>query len=355
VLHFNPPDNSLRVSVCIPTCARPKLIVRAIGSILAQTVLPHEILIGDDSVDSETAEVVGRLKVSLDIPLRLFRNRPRLGQGRNVGNLLQHVEGDAVLLLHDDDTVEPRGIEILSRALAHEDVIAAFGKSSVVDTEGVRNPTATASLNSYYYRTARHAGLIHDTLTCAAVQQMPGSGYLVRTDAARKSSYDEAARYLNACDYVFNVELARRAAGDFYFCDEFVHSYHWTPDSLSKSAGGNSAVMAFAYAHRLAAQVDDRRFLRWMRERSTVAIGQAAKLGLVSQAARWFFGPYHRDRILTPSGLKSALKLLWALTCNSDRAIRGLTAEQYAAKISAGHTSTYSAAEFAHSLDEKAT
>lgn len=309
------PRQPLRVSVCIPTCARPTLIVRSVGSILAQTVLPLEILIGDDSDDDATAEAVRRLQAETDIPLRLFRNQPRLGQGRNVGNLIAHVEGDAILLLHDDDTVEPRGIEILSRALEEDDVIVAFGRSSIVDPQGRRDPAATASLNAYYYRTARYAGPICDTLACAAVQQIPGSGYMVRTSAARTSSYDEAARHHNACDYVFNVELARRAAGSFYFCDESVHSYHRTEESLSRSPTGNSAVMAFAYAHSLAVDLDDPRYLKWMRERSTVAIGQAARLGLVDQGWCWFFGPHHRRRIASLLGVKSALKLLWAQAC----------------------------------------
>lgn len=308
------PSRDLRVSVCIPTNARPELIIRAIGSTLAQSKLPFEILIGDDSEDDATAETVERLQAATVVPMRLFRNRPRLGQGRNVGNLITHASGDAILLLHDDDRIEPRAIETLARSLEDdEDVVLAFGKSWVVDAEGKKNRAETKSLNEYYYRTPDRRGIVRDTLTSAALQQVPGSGFLVRTEAARTASYEKAAHYYNACDYVFNVELALRCEGAFYFCDEYVHCYHRTPVSLSRSPLGNSALMAFAYAHSLRDELDELDdFRKWMRERSTLAIGQAARLGHLSQAARWFFGPYHRGRILSPWGVRSALKIAWA-------------------------------------------
>lgn len=309
----SPPSRDLRVSVCIPTNARPELIIRAIGSTLAQSKLPYEILIGDDSEDDATAETVERLQAATVVPMRLFRNRPRLGQGRNVGNLIAHASGDAILLLHDDDRIEPRAIETLARALDDREVVLAFGKSWVVDAEGKKNRAETTSLNEHYYRTPDQRGIVRDTLASAALQQVPGSGFLVRTEAARTASYEKAAHYYNACDYVFNVELALRTEGAFYFCDEYVHCYHRTPVSLSRSPTGNSALMAFAYAHSLRDELDELDgFRKWMRERSTLAIGQAARLGHLSQAARWFFGPYHRGRILSPWGMRSAMKIAWA-------------------------------------------
>jgi len=308
------PSRDLRVSVCIPTNARPELIVRAIGSVLAQSKLPYEILIGDDSDDDATAETIERLQAATLVPMRLFRNRPRLGQGRNVGKLIAHASGDAILLLHDDDRIEPRGIETLARALSSDErVVLAFGKSWAVDIAGKKNRAETTSLNEYYYRTPDRNGIVRDTLVSAALQQVPGSGFLVRTEAARAASYDKAARYHNACDYVFNVELALRTEGAFYFCDEYVHCYHRTPVSLSRSPTGNSALMAFAYAHSLRNELDELDdFRKRMRERSTLAIGQAARLGHLSQAAKWFFGPYHRGRILSPWGVRSAMKIVWA-------------------------------------------
>ncbi|MCE9606853.1 MAG: glycosyltransferase [Planctomycetia bacterium] len=303
----------LRVSVCIPTCARSTLLGRAIASVLAQSQLPFEILIGDDSEDDETAEFIRHLQDDAGVPLRLFRNRPALGLGRNIANLFANVRAEAILLLHDDDTVEPKAIETLSQALAQDGVIVAFGRSWIVDGSGQKNTKRTEDLNRYYHRREKYRGLIHDTLTSAVVQQMPDSGFMIRTKAAHKASYAWAARYRNACGFVYNVELAQRAEGAFYFCDEYLHCYHLTEGSLSKSPRGNSAVMAFAYADSLRDKVPNQELYRkWMLERSTVAIGQAAKLGLLSQGWRWFFGPYHRRKIASVSGCKSAVKLLWA-------------------------------------------
>ncbi len=48
----------MKVSVIIPTYHRPYLLKETIDSVLAQTVRPYEILIGDDSKNDETADLV---------------------------------------------------------------------------------------------------------------------------------------------------------------------------------------------------------------------------------------------------------------------------------------------------------
>src|ERR1700687_4466922 len=71
------------ISVCIPTCKRPDLLQLAVKSCLDQTVLPSEILIGDDSPDDSTRLIVEALAASSPVPIRYFHNSPALGQAAN--------------------------------------------------------------------------------------------------------------------------------------------------------------------------------------------------------------------------------------------------------------------------------
>jgi len=43
-----------------------------------------------------------------------------------------------------------------------------------------------------------------------------------------------------------------------------------------------------------------------------MSIRMAAKKGKVQEATRWYFGPYHRRRILTLGGIRTGLLLLRA-------------------------------------------
>jgi len=50
--------NKIIVSVVIPTLNRPKHLQKALNSLSAQTILPHEVIIVDQSDDSETEKLI---------------------------------------------------------------------------------------------------------------------------------------------------------------------------------------------------------------------------------------------------------------------------------------------------------
>ena len=56
-----PSRSSPKVSICLPTCNRPELIVECIDSCLAQTYGNLEIVIGDDSKDERTRQLIAQM------------------------------------------------------------------------------------------------------------------------------------------------------------------------------------------------------------------------------------------------------------------------------------------------------
>ncbi len=197
------------VSVVIPTCRRPALLHQALQSIWRQTCLPREIVIGDDSDDDETEGLVrDQWSGESPVPLRYHHHRPGLREALNVDALFRAASGETVLLLHDDDLLEPDAICVLGQALvAHPEAVAAFGLQILIHADGApfRNPDGH---NPHFLRTPDRAGVV-DGLIAGATRMFPNNGWLVRRDAATEVGYDDHGRAGRAIDFYFGLRLGR--------------------------------------------------------------------------------------------------------------------------------------------------
>lgn len=109
--------HSLTVSVCIAHYNRPKLIKRAVNSILGQSQACLEIIIVDDgSTDRDATQVLDELSSRKEkIPIRVIRQKNAyLGASRN--RALAEAKGDYVLFMDDDNEAKPEEIECFVRA-----------------------------------------------------------------------------------------------------------------------------------------------------------------------------------------------------------------------------------------------
>src|SRR5437016_4504964 len=103
-----PPTNQrLSVAVVIPLYNGSRYIATAIRSVLAQTVIPEEIIVVDDGSTDNGPAVVGRLGESA--PIRLL-SKPNGGQSdaRNFG--VVHTTSDLIAFLDQDDVWYPTHI-----------------------------------------------------------------------------------------------------------------------------------------------------------------------------------------------------------------------------------------------------
>lgn len=99
----------MRLSVVIPTIGRPELS-RAVGSVLAQTVPVHEIIVAADTTDE--------LGLPADDRVRIVRVGP--GAGGNAGRQsgVEQATGDVIGLLDDDDEWSPTKVSVLTELVA---------------------------------------------------------------------------------------------------------------------------------------------------------------------------------------------------------------------------------------------
>jgi glycosyltransferase involved in cell wall biosynthesis len=90
-----------KVSICVPTYNRPKLICKLLDSILAQTYENFEVIITDNSDNIHTKELIE--SIYKDRRIRYFKNESNLGMGGNTIKALSFVSGEFLTFTPDDD------------------------------------------------------------------------------------------------------------------------------------------------------------------------------------------------------------------------------------------------------------
>jgi glycosyltransferase involved in cell wall biosynthesis len=221
------------ISICIPTYQRPELLRQAIESCLKQTYSTIEIIIGDDSLDSRTEEIIQSFNCP-DI-IRYHHNKPSLGQADNVNRLFDLARGERLVLLHDDDLLLPTAIHDMAEQWeANPNLTACFGKQYLIDMDGNILQEASEELNEKHYRTSDILKLEYPAVWSALVGQFPNNGYLILTRSAKDIKYSLSERVGNICDYDFGLRLASKY-GNFRFIDQYTSMVRATDISISQS------------------------------------------------------------------------------------------------------------------------
>lgn len=303
----------LTISVIIPTFRRPELLRETIESVWAQTRLPDEILIGDDSPDDSTARMIAdELIPSSKVPIRYFHHDPALTEAKNVDALYTLARGTHILHLHDDDPIFSGCLEVLSGALdKHPDAVAAFGMQKMMEENGTPLPEMTDGVNRAYFRTPDRTGVV-DGFFAGAVSMLPNNGFLVETAAARLVGYDDRGQAGRAVDYYFGLNLGdlRRP---MVFVPEYTGWIRLTTNSESRNASADNSFQRMSLLlARLQAEDMNPDIATSIRHHLPFAIANAAQIGKSRQGWAWFFSPHFRSRLLSPTGMKCALRLLWA-------------------------------------------
>ncbi len=133
-----PDDNKPRVTVIISTYNRPKLVARAIESVLVQTFKDFELLVIDDCGSEETGPIVEAI-ADRDLRVRYIPNGTQRGlmENKNNGVKLSSRSSMYVAFLDDDDMYLPRFLERTVTALdADPELMAVLTDSELRSQSG---------------------------------------------------------------------------------------------------------------------------------------------------------------------------------------------------------------------------
>ncbi|MDM4018466.1 glycosyltransferase family 2 protein [Roseiconus lacunae] len=110
------PTSPPLVSTIIPVFNRPRLVTKAVESVLSQTYQSTEVILVDDGSTDETPEVLSRLVSDHPgVVHRIRQDNAGPGVARNAG--LRLAQGDFIQYLDSDDLLHPDKFEVQVRAL----------------------------------------------------------------------------------------------------------------------------------------------------------------------------------------------------------------------------------------------
>lgn len=101
-------QNTNKISICVPVYNRPDLTIKALGSVLHQTVKPFEVIVVNDCSIEDMQEVEEFCRTNNFIYQNNVKN---LGLMENVNKTISLAKGDFCCVLHNDDMLSPVYIE----------------------------------------------------------------------------------------------------------------------------------------------------------------------------------------------------------------------------------------------------
>ena len=183
--------SAVRLTVGIPTYNRAEDLRVACESVLAQVDSAFrgqiEILICDNASTDATKAVARDYMARYPSLFAYHRQPENLGFSRNVDAVVRHARGDFVLLLGDDDGLEPHALATLGDILSrHDDVGVVFLAEMPYDSD-LRAPLDMAA-----DRLGRTGGTLYrpglEYVRCVrAFPPFLMSGYVVRREAWLKA------------------------------------------------------------------------------------------------------------------------------------------------------------------------
>ena len=199
-----PEANKPVFSIITPTCNRPLLLKRTIGSILRQTYTDFEHIIIDDAGNEETRTLVTEID---DERIVFIKNKNNKGPAgcRNSG--LQIAKGRYFLFLDDDDEYLPEFLERMNNRISCARDETGFiwtGVTRIKDTETGEKPIASLTWPSSF--AGKEEGLVAATSI--------GTGYGV---CIKRECFDTTGLYDESLTTSEDTEFLFRLAGKFEF------------------------------------------------------------------------------------------------------------------------------------------
>ena len=151
--------SKMTVSVVIAAYKGEKYIGEQLRSLFAQTCKPVEILIGDDSPDTLTAEVVNAVSAEApsDIRVDYCKNAQQLGVVQNFSALAERACGDIIFFCDQDDIWLEKKIETMLDAFIQNpdcDLVACDSMRVTADLQPLQrlsNPQTVSPSNDNYF------------------------------------------------------------------------------------------------------------------------------------------------------------------------------------------------------------
>ncbi|MGE3528032.1 MAG: glycosyltransferase family 2 protein [Methyloceanibacter sp.] len=177
------------ITIAIPTRNRAKLLQDCVASALAQTYGNIEVLVSDNASTDGTLAMLGAIA---DERLRVVRNRENIGMVRNFARCVDEARGDYLVLIADDNLLDPTFLEKCVALVRQEPGLAAvlsLFDIHVLDEFGAAERRRVPAVASRKLSTGIWAGteVLEEYLNGKLSSQLLSS--IIRTDILRRNGY----------------------------------------------------------------------------------------------------------------------------------------------------------------------
>ncbi|CDM95504.1 MULTISPECIES: glycosyltransferase family 2 protein [Limnospira] len=158
-----------KITVCIPTYNRVKLLPIAIASVLEQTEQDFELIVCDDGSTDGTVEIMSRYE---DPRLRYIRHQKNIGKSNNMRSGFDAATGEYFIKFDDDDRLTPEFLEKTSAILEQNPTVDFVGTDHwIIDINNNRDQTATDINSVKWGRSQLPEGIVENLLEVVFIQQ----------------------------------------------------------------------------------------------------------------------------------------------------------------------------------------
>lgn len=119
-----------KISIAMCTYNGAEYLREQLESIKAQTRVPDELIICDDSSSDDTVEIARKLTAECPFPVRLYVNETNLGSTKNFEKAIEHCSGDIIALSDQDDIWHAEKLERI------EEMFLSRPRTGLVFTDG---------------------------------------------------------------------------------------------------------------------------------------------------------------------------------------------------------------------------
>ncbi|PMB05093.1 glycosyl transferase family 2 [Fischerella thermalis CCMEE 5273] len=158
-----------KISICIPTFNRVKLLPFAIDSVLQQTYQDLELIICDDGSCDGTPKLISQYT---DSRIRYIRHSQNIGKSNNMRAGFEAARGEYFIKFDDDDRLTSDFLARTASILDHYPSIDFVGTDHwIIDIDNTRDEVKTQENSRRWGRVNLSAGIVDNLLEVVFVQQ----------------------------------------------------------------------------------------------------------------------------------------------------------------------------------------
>lgn len=260
----SPQAIAIRVQLFILSRDRKDYCRQAIVSALTQDYSNLEVVISDNSVGEDVAQMATE-----EFPeVGLVRRIPSLPALEHFNRLIEEAQAPLMVLFHDDDVLEPSYISQMVEYHAQHPYAAAVGCNAYFMRHNKK--TNSKLMGDFAGRRIfkSKSEFVEPYLSLSLIDPAPFPGYMYRTDTIRGLRLDSAKGGKHA-DVSFLCEVLDRAP--IVWTDECLFNYrlHGANDSQLESIGQRLSwlryIQSAAGLNRTSQPVRDYKFMYWRR------------------------------------------------------------------------------------------